>query len=68
MEISTHTLNVSNCFLVVLLTLSLPLPSTGDRCGYGQGWQGPLCAVGYVGREDGVFPGDAEQPRRGEWH
>lgn len=43
-------------------------PPSGDRCGDGQGWEGPLRAVGHVGWEDGVFPGDAEQPWRGERH
>lgn len=42
--------------------------SPGDRCGDGQGRQGPLRAVGHMGREDGVLAGDAEQPRWRERH
>lgn len=52
------------CFTPLLT----PFLSSGDRCGDGQGWQGPLRAVGHLGREDGVFPSDAEQPRGRERH
>lgn len=40
----------------------------GDRSGDGQGRKGPLCAVGHVGREDGVLQGHAEQSGRRERH
>lgn len=42
--------------------------SSGDRGGDGQGWKSPLRSVGYLGWEDGVFTGDAEQPRRRKRH